>query len=333
MKIHGVLGLVTLVLFAKTASGQDEATRNRFTFNWGDQVEKRVGLRLDDKLFLPFRIAGEGGAGTATTPARVQSEEWRSRPYLADRGDGIHTSQFGTYVRKDELLVYLFYEYTTNHDAEYKPDDLGFNLDKDFTGKRVMHEGLVFASYGITDRLAVEFESALFTTASQHKSPDDPSSMPNTFRESGLGDTEGQIRFRWFEETEKRPELISFLGVVFPLQKNKRLIGAQHWEVSLGVAVTKGFSWGTLMLKASGEYSGEEGGTIDFGEYGIEYVKRLSDRWRLVLAVDGKGDEVEGVVEFQWQVSPRITIKLNNGFGLTSKAPDWAPEIGILFSF
>ena len=72
-------------------------------------------------------------------------------------------------------------------------------------------------------RLAVEFESAVFTTASQHKSSEDPSSMPQTLRESGLGDTEGQIRFRWFEETEKRPELISFMGVVFPLQKNKRL--------------------------------------------------------------------------------------------------------------
>jgi hypothetical protein len=197
----------------------------------------------------------------------------------------------------------------------------------------VIHEGLVFISYGITDRLAVEFESALFTTASQHKSPDDPSSMPQTLRETGVGDTEGQIRFRWFEETETRPELISWLGAVFPLQKNKQLIGAQHWEVSLGVALTKGFSWGTLMLKASGEYTGEDGGSVDFGEYGIEYLKKLNDRWRLVLAVDGKGDEVEGIVEMQWKVSPRITIKLNNGFGLTPKAADWAPEVGILFSF
>jgi hypothetical protein len=26
-------------------------------------------------------------------------------------------------------------------------------------------------------------------------------------------------------------------------------------------------------------------------------------------------------------------LKLNNAFGLTSKATDWAPEIGVLFRF
>ena len=31
--------------------------------------------------------------------------------YLQDRGTGIPTSQFGTYVRKGELLIYPFYEY------------------------------------------------------------------------------------------------------------------------------------------------------------------------------------------------------------------------------
>src|SRR5881397_2855737 len=40
-------------------------------------------------------------AGVATLP-----------PYLADRGRGIATSQFGTYVGKGEWLIYTFYEYT-----------------------------------------------------------------------------------------------------------------------------------------------------------------------------------------------------------------------------
>jgi hypothetical protein len=29
----------------------------------------------------------------------------------------------------------------------------------------------------------------------------------------------------------------------------------------------------------------------------------------------------------------RMTVTLNNAFGVTSKATDWAPEIGIVFSF
>src|SRR3989441_9908248 len=96
--------------------------------------------------------------------------------------------------------------------------------------------------------------------------------MPQTFRESGLGDTEAQIRYRWFEETEVRPELISFFEVVFPLQKNKHVIGTQDWELNLGVNLTKGFPWGTLMLKGSYGYSAAEG-DFEFGEYGIEYVR------------------------------------------------------------
>ncbi len=332
MKIHHVVGPLTLVLFATAASGQEAATRNPFALNWGEPVETRGALTLDDKVFRLGRDAGEGAAGTATAQARAQSEEWKSRPYLADRGDGIHTSLFGTYVRKNELLVYLFYEYTRNRDAEYKPSELGFGLDRDFRGKREDHEALIFAAYGITDSLAVEFESAVYTTASQSKSRDDFSSMPQTFRESGVGDTEAQIRYRWFEETEVRPELISFFEVVFPLQKNKHVIGTQDWELNLGVNLTKGFPWGTLMLKGSYGYSAAEG-DFEFGEYGIEYVKRLSDRWRLVLAIEGEQDELSAIAEIQWKLRPNITIKLNSGFGLTSKAPDFAPEVGILFSF
>src|SRR5207247_5452575 len=123
-------------------------------------------------------------------------------------------------------------------------------------------------------RLAVEFESAVYTAASQTRASADPSAMPQTFRESGLGDTEAQIRFRWFEETDTRPELISFFEVVFPLQQHKRLIGTQHWELSLGALLTKGFSWGTITLKGSGSYSTGEG-KLELGHYGIEYVKRI----------------------------------------------------------
>src|SRR5438034_3302288 len=116
MKIHHVVGPLTVVLFATAASGQEAATRNPFALNWGEPVETRGALTLDDKVFRLGRDAGEGAAVTATAQALAQSEEWKSRPYLADRGDGIHTSLFGTYVRKHELLVYLFYEYTRSEE-------------------------------------------------------------------------------------------------------------------------------------------------------------------------------------------------------------------------
>src|SRR5262245_27028724 len=253
-------------------------------------------------------------------------------PWLADRGEGVHNSMFGTYTRKNELQVYLFYEYTTNHDAEYKPEELGFVGGQDFLAKRVDHEFLIFLAYGITDDLIVEFESALWTRSTQHKAAGDTSAMPSSFSEQGLGDTEGQIRWRFIHESEGVPEVLTYFEYVLPLQKERKLIGTQDWEFTLGFVVTKGFSWGTISAKISYTYDRGER-KAELGEYAIEYVKRLSDQWRLVLSVEGEQDEIEGIIEFQWSPAKNVMIKINNAFGITSKAADWAPELGILISF
>jgi hypothetical protein len=38
------------------------------------------------------------------------------------------------------------------------------------------------------------------------------------------------------------------------------------------------------------------------------------------------------IPEVQWSVRQNVTLKLNSAFGVTSKATDWAPEIGVLVS-
>src|SRR5207247_9603916 len=103
-------------------------------------------------------------------------------------------------------------------------------------------------------------------------------------------------------------------------------------EHELGADVHQGVAWGALVRTDAGEYS-EADEKVDWGGWGIEYVKRLSDRWRVVLALDGVQDDVEAVVELQWKLRPNITLKLNSGFGVTPKAPEFAPEFGVLFSF
>jgi hypothetical protein len=250
---------------------------------------------------------------------------------LRDRGTGIPTSMFGTYVRPHELLVYPFFEYYRDADAEYSPDEFGYGLDQDYRGRYWASERLVFVSYGFTPRLAVELEAANIT-ARQERAPDDPSPMPQTIRESGLGDVEGQARWRWNTESARRPEVFSFFETAFPLQRTRRLIGTRDWELKLGTGVARGFRWGTATVRAAIEYDGEDG-SVALGEYALEYLKRISPRLRLVAAVEGDQDEVEQITEAQWFLAPNVYLKLNNSFGLTSKATDWAPEIGIMFSF
>jgi len=145
MKSH-VLGVLVLILRVGTAAGQEGAAWNPPLLSWGERAEKTPAL------LLPFRNVRESGTETALARDRAETEQWESRPYLRDRGDGIHTSLLGTYVRKHELLLYLFYEYTRTSKAEYKPSDLGFGLDREFRAKKEEHEGLIFLSYGITDQ-------------------------------------------------------------------------------------------------------------------------------------------------------------------------------------
>ena len=254
--------------------------------------------------------------------------------YLKDRGTGIATSMFGTYVRPGELLIYPFVEYYHDDDAEYSPDELGYGPDIDYRGKFRGTEELLFIGYGLSERWAVEFEMA-FMQASQEKSDDDTSSMPDKVEASGLGDVEGQVRYRWCKENEKRPEVFSYFETVFPTvdkESDEVLIGTSDWEFKLGVGIIKGFSWGTITLRVSAEHDKAEDET-EFGETAVEYLKRINPNWRVFLAVEGFQDEWEGITELQWHFRPNMFLKLNNAFGLTSKAEDWAPEVGIMMSF
>ena len=251
--------------------------------------------------------------------------------YLSDRGEGQPTSMFGTYIRRAELLVYPFFEYYVDNNLEYKPEELGYGLDEDFRGRYRASEGLLFVAYGLTDRLAIELEAAVIT-ASLETSQDDPSGIPARIEESGLGDVEGQLRFRWNRENRTRPEFFSYLEAVAPNESDTGLIGTADWEFKFGTGLVKGFRWGTMTFRAAAEYSEEES-KVELGEYAVEYLKRLSRSWRVYLGVEGNQDEVELITEAQWHISDSVFVKINNGFGISSKATDWAPEIGVVFSF
>ncbi len=235
--------------------------------------------------------------------------------YLKDRGIGIPTSMFGTYVRPGELLFYPFFEYYLDDNMEYKPQELGFGLDQDFRGRYRASEGLVFLGYGLTRNLAIETEAAIID-ASLEKSSSDPSTMPAELTESGLGDVQTQLDWRWLTESAHRPEIFSFAEIVYPFQKGKILIGTSEWEVKVGTGVIRGFSFGTLIARAAVEYT-SDAGTMELGEMAVEYLKRLSRSWRIYLGVEGVQDEIELIIETQWHLSDRIFVKLNNAFGVT----------------
>lgn len=251
--------------------------------------------------------------------------------FPGNRNAGVPVSMFGTYIRSGELIIYPFYEYYTNHDSEYSPNELGFGLDRDFRAPSRGHEFLIFIGYGVGGRLALEFEAALYTTEWQEKAPEDPTAMPPRVEESGLGDVEGQVRFRWTRESGSRPGIFSFFEYVLPLQKDEVLIGTSDWEFKLGTGLVRGFSFGTMTFRIAAEYDGEEN-KVEPGELALEYLKRLSPTVRVFGAVEGSEDEWEFIPVLMWSPHPHVALHLNSAFGITSKTEDWAPEIGVMIS-
>ena len=269
--------------------------------------------------------------GAASAPAQPASQPATVPDRLRDRGPGLPTSMFGTYVERGELLIYPFFEYYRDRNFEYKPSELGALGDEDFRGRYRATEGLIFMAYGLREGLAVEFEAAVIS-ATLDKSPDDFSTLASQTKESGLGDIEGQIRWRWRRETDRRPEIFSYAEVVVPHHGDKLLIGTPGWELKYGVGFVRGLKWGTITARAAVQYEEASASHFDLGEYAVEYLRRISPSVRLYAGIEGTQDEVELITEFQWHVSPNVFVKLNNGVGLTSKATDWAPEVGVVFS-
>jgi hypothetical protein len=251
--------------------------------------------------------------------------------YLRDRGVGVPSSMFGTYVQKEQFIVYPYWEFYKDANAEYAPNELGGTQDIDYRGEYEAHEYLLFLGYGISDRLMVELEGA-YIRAELETSPDDTTGTPSEISEEGLGDVESQLRWRWREETQGGPEVFSYFETVFPTTDQGSLIGTTDWEFQLGVGAIRGYGWGTMTARFAVEYDGAEK-AFEIGEAAVEYLKRLSSQWRFFGSVEGTQDEVEAITEIQWHFAPFACLKLNTAFGVSSKATDFAPEVGVLFSF
>ncbi|HEY7575698.1 MAG TPA: hypothetical protein VIB08_11075, partial [Thermoanaerobaculia bacterium] len=188
---------------------------------------------------------------TAVGPAsRVVGQEAERPPYERDRGPGLPTSLFGTYIQKGELIVSPFFESYRDADYEYAPGELSYGLDEDFRGNYRASEVLLYLGYGISENLAVELEAA-WISAELETSPDDPTGIPDRIEESGLGDVEAQLRWRWSRETARRPEYFGYFEAVIPVESDTGLIGTSDWELKLGGGLVKGLAWGTVTARVA----------------------------------------------------------------------------------
>ena len=145
---------------------------------------------------------------------------------------------------------------------------------------------------------------------------------------------------RLTQEKGRAPEIFGFLEITAPSQRNRLLIGTSDWDFRPGIGFVRGFPWGTMTVRTTFEYSREQSALkeprqLDIGETSVEYLRRLSHAWRLNLAFEGGegGAPDEWVLRsgLQWRMTRAVLLKLDNSVGLSSKAPDWTPQIGLMF--
>jgi hypothetical protein len=254
-------------------------------------------------------------------------------PHLRDRGPGVRTSEFQTYVGRHQLLLLTSAAYIKDHNREYNPLDWGYGTQTDLRGTLRSSSAQLFVAYGVTDWLAVELEGSSLS-ARFDKSSRDTSATPARIRESAIGDFAGQVRVRFAQERGRRPEIWGSVEVIPANLKRKVLIGDKVTDVKSEIGLTRGFHFGTMTLRTTVEYNHGDH-HWDLGETSLEYLRRLSPDWRILLAIEGGEtgamDEWVFVTAGQWRIANGFYVKLANGFGLMSKSTDWEPQVGMLW--
>lgn len=269
----------------------------------------------------------------AAAPNRAVGQNGPLPVYLRDRGPGIATSMWATFVVPKQFVAYPFFAYSTDHNREYQPAELGFGTEKDFIGRFRMTECQIFAAYGVSDRLAVEVEAA-YLSARLDKDANDHTEVPARNEASGFGDMEGQLRYRILHEAERRPEIFGYMEITAPSNRNSGLIGDERWDVRPGVGVIRGFGWGTMMTRVTVEYNHPEK-HFDLGEFAVAFLKKLNPSVRLNLGLEGgeggAPDEWELISGLQWWTGSGLVLRFDNSLGISPKATDWAPQFGVMF--
>ena len=269
----------------------------------------------------------------AITMTTVAQQQDSVPPHLRDRGRGVRSSEFQTFIQRHQLLLLPSSAHIRDHNLEYNPLDWGYGNQTDLRGKFRSSSAQLLIAYGVTDWLAFELEGS-YVSARFERSPRDTTATPALIRESGVGDFAGHARLRFAQERGRRPEVWGSLEVIPANQKRKVLIGDKFRDLKGEIGLTRGFHFGTMTLRTTIERNHGDH-HWDLGETSLEYLRRLSPAWRILLAIEGGEsgalDEWVFVTAGQWRIANGCYLKLANAVGLAWKATDWEPQVGILW--
>ena len=270
--------------------------------------------------------------GLGAAPLAAQQDTLQ--PPLRDRGPGVRTSEFQTYIQRGQLFVIPSASYVKDHNLEYSSlnEGSGIGQQNDLTGSFHSGSAQLLLAYGVTEWLAFEVEAS-YLDAHFDRSPQDTTGT-QPINESGLGDFAVQARMRFLRERGSRPEIWGSLEFIPAANQDKLLIGDAPSDLKGEIGFTRGYQFGTMTFKTTIEWNHVDQ-HWDLGETSIEYLRRLSTNWRLMAALEGgetgAPDEFVFVTSLQWRASRHAVVGLANSFGFMEKSTDWEPQVGIRF--
>ena len=269
---------------------------------------------------------------TLTVTAALAAQQPQVPPNLRDRGTGVRTSEFQTYIQRGQLLVFPSVSYSRDHNLEYNPLDWGYGTAMDLRGTFRSSNAQLWAAYGVTDWLAIEVEGS-YLSARFQRSPQDTSATPAQIQNSGFGDYAAQVRVRMGQERGHRPEIWGALEVIPGANRRKILIGDKIMDMKAEFGLTRGYHFGTMTLRTTVEYNHVDH-HWDLGETSLEYLRQITPATRVFIAIEGgetgAPDEWVLVTAAQWRLTRGAFLKFSNGVGLMSKSTDWEPQVGVL---
>jgi len=246
---------------------------------------------------------------------------------------GVRSSMFETYIQPHQWLVFPHFAYTTDHNIDYTPADLGYGADTlALQGRFRSTEAELFIAYGVTDWLALEAEGS-HITATFNKSSRDTSAAPARIHEAGFADWAVQARMRLARQRGRWPQVFAAFELLPPMQRGKKLIGDLHWNLKGEIGLAREFGWGTMSARTTIEYNRGDH-HWDLGETSLEYMRQVSSAGRLLFAIEGgEGgalDEWVFVSAGRWRIGEGLFVKFANSFGLQWKSTDWETQLGLM---
>ena len=281
----------------------------------------------------PFMIRFAGPLLLVLITRPLAAQQDTLRPPLRDRGAGIRTSEFQTYIQRGQFFIIPAVSYVKDHNLEYSPFDWGYGSQDGLRAAFHGSSAQLLLAYGVTDWLAFELEGS-YLKAHFERDAQDTSATPSQIDESGVGDFAVQARMRFAHERGSRPEIWGSLEFIPASNTGKLLIGDKPSDLKGEIGLTKGYQFGTMTLRTTIEYNHGDH-HWDLGETSIEYLRRLSTNWRVMAAVEGgeggAPDEFVFVTSFQARLARSVVLNFGNSFGLMSKSTDLEPYVGLRF--